>query len=179
MNLNKFFKKNYKKIIVVCLIMLLFSNKMYENFTSTQALDAVKSTEKKVNDIFYKVDKDWVRTHKNIYSEKEIKAKTIRSTQDVIATRNMTATGNVNAKKDVNAANKVNAKNFCIDGVCINKTHLEMLTGKRHHFISNWKKNRFMKQEGNEHSWKLEFKPDWADSKKRLFIHNINGSIPF
>jgi len=134
MNLNKFFKKNYKKIIVVCLIMLLFSNKMYENFTPIQALDGVKATEKKVNDMFYKVDKDWVRTNKNIYSSKEIKAKTIRSTEDVIATRNMTATGNVNAKKDVNASGKVNAggdvkgKRLCIGRTCLSENHLKMIT---------------------------------------------------
>jgi hypothetical protein len=48
---KKFFKKNYKKIIVVCLIILLFSNKMYEDFTTTDALNAVASTEKKVNDM--------------------------------------------------------------------------------------------------------------------------------
>jgi hypothetical protein len=50
-NIKKFLKKNYKKIIVVCLIMLLFSNKMYENFSTTDALNAVASTEKKVNDM--------------------------------------------------------------------------------------------------------------------------------
>ena len=50
-NIKKILKKNYKKIIVVCLIMLLFSNKMYEKFTTTQALDAVKSTEAKVNNM--------------------------------------------------------------------------------------------------------------------------------
>ena len=62
--MNKILKKNYKKIIVVCLIMLLLSNKMYENFTTTQALDAVKSIEKKVNDVYYSIDKNWVRTKK-------------------------------------------------------------------------------------------------------------------
>jgi len=50
-NIRKFLKKNYKKIIVVCLIMLLLSNKMYEKFTTAQALDAVKSTETKVNNM--------------------------------------------------------------------------------------------------------------------------------
>jgi len=50
-NIRKFLKKNYKKIIVISLIMLLLSNKMYENFTTAQALDAVKSTETKVNNM--------------------------------------------------------------------------------------------------------------------------------
>jgi len=49
--IEKIIKKNYKKIIVVCLVMLLLSNKMYEKFTTVQALDAVKSTETKVNNM--------------------------------------------------------------------------------------------------------------------------------
>jgi len=68
-NIKKIFKKNYKKIIVVCLIMLLLSNKMYEKFTTTQALDAVKSTEKKVNDIFSKVDNNQVTMKKVLNME--------------------------------------------------------------------------------------------------------------
>jgi predicted acyltransferase (DUF342 family) len=142
-SIKKFLKKNYKKIIVVCLIMLLFSNKMYENFSTTDALDAVVATEKKVNDIFFSIDNDWARSKKGLYSQKEIKAKTIRSTEDVTAARNMTATGNVNAKKDVNAAfnvnvaGKVNAvgdikgKRFCIGKTCIDEKHLQVLTGDK------------------------------------------------
>ena len=58
--LKKILKKNYKKIIVVCLIMLLFSNKMYENFTTAQALDAVKLTEAKVNNMAVNVGDDFI-----------------------------------------------------------------------------------------------------------------------
>jgi len=59
-NIKKFLKKNYKKIIVVCLIMLLLSNKMYEKFSTTQALDAVKSTEAKVNNMAIKADANYL-----------------------------------------------------------------------------------------------------------------------
>jgi hypothetical protein len=83
-NIEKFLKKNYKKIIVICLIMLLLSNKMYEKFTTAQALDAVKSTESKVNNMFHSVDANWIRSKKGIYSEKEIKSKgAIMSAGDV------------------------------------------------------------------------------------------------
>jgi hypothetical protein len=58
-NIKKFLKKNYKKIIVVCLILLLFSNKMYENFSTTDALNAVASTEIKVNNMATKVGADY------------------------------------------------------------------------------------------------------------------------
>jgi hypothetical protein len=206
-NIKKFLKKNYKKIIVVCLIMLLFSNKMYENFSTTQALDAVKSTETKVNNMATKVGADYVDLKSGIRLSKNWKNGATATNSEISndighykklmvignkssGTRkvgiwdhldvhgNQNVTGNSSANK-FESRGDVNGKRFCIDGVCINKTHLEMLTGKRHHFISNWKKNRFMKQEGNEDSWKLEFKEDWADEKKRLFFHNINGEIPY
>jgi len=79
-NIKKFLKKNYKKIIVVCLIMLLLSNKMYEKFSTTQALAAVKSTEEKVNNIFSKVNKDTVSLNKILaMNNKEIR---LRSDND-------------------------------------------------------------------------------------------------
>ena len=160
-------KKNYKKIIVVCLIMLLLSNKMYENFTTTQALDAVKSTEKKVNGMFYAVDQNWNKANKGIYSQKSIEAegKVVSRKGDVIAGRNVTAIVNVNAKKDVNA------NRLCLGGTCITKAHLDILTGKRHFFMANKDKNRFLKQEGNTNSYKAEWKESWADPMKRLFIY--------
>jgi hypothetical protein len=68
--MNKFLKKNIKKIIVICLIMLLLSNKMYENFTTVQALDAVKATEKKVNEMVSKVDGSHVRFPKKVVLDK-------------------------------------------------------------------------------------------------------------
>jgi len=55
-NIEKFLKKNYKKIIIVCLILFLLSNKMYENFTPTEALDMVKGIQVTVNSIFSKID---------------------------------------------------------------------------------------------------------------------------
>jgi hypothetical protein len=127
--LKKFLKKNYKKIIVACLIFCLVSNKAYEKFTVSEALDGMKLTEKKVNDMYYSVDKDWNKSKKSIYSQKEIKAEgNVSANVDVIAKRNVSASGNVNAKKDVNASGNVNAKKFCIGKTCIDESHLQMLT---------------------------------------------------
>jgi hypothetical protein len=131
-SIKKFLKKNYKKIIIICLIILLFSNKMYENFSTTDALNAVASTEKKVNDIFYSIDKDWARSKKGLYSTYEVRGKTVRSMEDVISKRNITATGNVNAKKDVNADGNVKGKKLCIGGTCINEDILKKLNKKPH-----------------------------------------------
>jgi len=135
-NLQKFLKKNYKKIIIVCLIMLLLSNKMYENFTTTQALDAVKLTEKKVNGMFYEVDGNWNKSSKGIYGKKTIEAEgniisrkgnisatvgNVGAKVDITAGRNMTATGNVTAKGNVYG------KNLCIGKTCLNENHLKMI----------------------------------------------------
>ena len=173
----KFFKKNIKKIIIICLIFLILSKKVSENFTTTQALDAVKSTEKKVNDIFYSVDKNWNKTKKGIYSEKNIEAKV-----DVLAGRNVNITESVNAKRDVNAGRNVNAtgnvngKKLCLDGVCIKKEHLQILLGTRHFFMANDEKDRFLwNGVMNDDYSKAEFKPGWADKRKRLFIYTSPG----
>ena len=129
--LKKILKKNYKKIIVVCLIMLLFSNKMYENFTTAQALDAVKSTETKVNNIFSKVDEDNVSLSKvlsmndkairlrgsgdgnhTIFFNKDIEGPEIKGYNGIsLATSNGGAKRVVEIKKDQvthNAKNKFN-----------------------------------------------------------------------
>ena len=157
-NLQKLFKKNYKKIIVICLIMLLLSNKMHENFTTTQALDGVKSTEKKVNDMFYSVDANWNKSSKGIYGKKSIEAEgnIVSRKADVIAGRNMTATANVNAKKDVNATGKVTGKNLCIGNTCLNEDHLKMITD----------------------GFKLQITDNGSSSTKgkNLYIHNHGGT---
>ena len=103
-SIKKYLIKNYKKIIVVYLVMLLLSNKMYEKFTTVQALDSVKSTEKKVNDMFYKVDKDWISTNKNIYSSKEIKSN--------VAVK----VGNITLAKK---GNKIWAPNMQVDNITV------------------------------------------------------------
>jgi len=133
-NIEKFLKKNYKKIIVVCLIILLFSNKMYENFSTTDALNAVVSTEKKVNDIFYNVDNDWARSKKGLYSQKEIKSNNITATVNVNAQGDVNANGNVNANK-VNASGDVKGKRLCIGSTCIDENHLKVLTGGKYFSI--------------------------------------------
>jgi len=150
--LKNFFKKNYKKIIVACLIFCLVSNKAYEKFTVSEALDGMKSTEKKVNDMFYQVDKDWIKTKKKIWSpvisvgENAHVAKNVEAKGDVNA-KNVNASGNVKAK-DVNASGNVNAKKFCIGKTCIDENHLKMLTGGIDVYIYSMKNKKYL-QNGN------------------------------
>ena len=155
-NIEKFLKKNYKKIIIVCLIILLLSNKMYEKFTTVQALDGVKAIEKKVNNMFYEVDANWIKSSKGIYGKKTIEADgnvvsrkgNVSAKVDVIADRNMTATGNVTAKKDIKASNKVTAgKNLCIGGTCINEDQLKILTGGKYFSIQSGRSNKRLKDD--------------------------------
>jgi hypothetical protein len=125
-----FLKKNFKKIIIICLIFLILSKKVSENFTTTQALDAVKSTEKKVNDVYYSIDANWVKSKKSIYSQNGLKAEgqIISGKGDIIA-----ASGNVNAAGNVNAEGNINTKKeFCIGGTCINENVLKKLNTGEH-----------------------------------------------
>jgi hypothetical protein len=187
-NIEKFLKKNYKKIIIVCLIMLLLSNKMYENFSNTDALNAVVSTEKKVNDIFYNVDNDWARSKKGLYSQKEIKSKTIRSTEDVVAGRNMTAevnvnarAGDVNAKKNVNANGNVNAdgnvkgKKLCIGKTCIDEKHLQVLTGAKWFSIAGGRDGHTSNNRLTHSSSQAKFSTGGDNHMSAMKIHAIRS----
>jgi hypothetical protein len=137
--------------------MLLLSNKMYENFTPTQALDAVKSTEAKVNDMYYSVDKNWNKTKKGIYSEKEIKSVgNIMSAGDVKSGNgkvNIGKNGTVYADRlnlkhniekvgSINSSGDVKGKRLCIGGTCIDENHLKVLTGGKYFSIVSGRTGR-------------------------------------
>ena len=151
-------------MIILLLIFLLLSNKVSENFTNSQALDAVKSTEKKVNDMFYEVDANWNKSDKGILSKKSIEAEShivsrkgnVTAKVDVTAGLNVTAKvdviagGNVTAKVDViadrnmTATGNVKGKKLCIGNTCLDENHLKMLTDGFHfknldgHYSDNW-----------------------------------------
>lgn len=144
-DIERFFKKNYKIMIIAALILnlsmriiedivyfLLMSNRS-EKFTVSEALDGMKSTEKKVNDMFYEVDASWNKSSKGIYGKKSIEAEgnIVSRKGDVIAGRNVTASGNVNAKKDINASSKI-----CIGKTCIREGDLKKM--KSSIVIAGW-----------------------------------------
>jgi hypothetical protein len=155
-NMEKFLKKNYKKIIVVCLIMLLFSNKMYENFTPTEALDAVKATEKKVNDMASKVgpnnvdfksgirlSKNWMNgandTNSEISNDIGHYKKLMVIGNKSSGTRKVgvwdhldvhgteRVSGNFRAGR-VDSDGDIKGKRLCIGGTCLSENHLKILT---------------------------------------------------
>jgi hypothetical protein len=171
----KYLKNNIKKIIIISLIFLILSKKVSENFTTTQALDAVKATEKKVNDVYYSIEKEWIRSNKGIFSKRELK------TDGNIFGRNLNATQGIKAATDVvgkniKATDGIHGKKLCIDGVCIKKEHLQILNGTRHFFMANDAKDRFLWNGRVNGSYsKAEFKPHWADKDKRLFIYTSPG----
>jgi len=188
-NIKNFLKKNYKKIIVVCLIMLLLSNKMYEKFSTTQALDAVKSTEKKVNEMVSKVDRSHVRFPKKVVLDKGLAMGALKMAPgnwldygiEVPAGKKVGIHAPGNGTMELHVDNKLHtgeihaASKICIGGACITKAHIDLLKGDRHFFLANSHKNRFLKQEGDIHAWKAEFKPGWADERKRLYIFSHKG----
>jgi hypothetical protein len=65
MNYLSQMKKNYKKIIIVCLIMILLSKKMYENF-DLDSLNVVKAMETKFNNVFTNISGDSVTIDKKL-----------------------------------------------------------------------------------------------------------------
>jgi len=150
-NIENYLKKNYKFIIIICLFLfLIMDNK--ENFTTAQALDGVKETEKKVNDIFYSIDKDWVRSKKGIYSQKEIKSVgNIMSAGDVKSGNGKVNIGkngtvyadrlnlkhNIEKVENINSSGDVKGKRFCIGETCVDENHLKILSGKRHLWIQS------------------------------------------
>ena len=148
----KIIKKNYKKIIIVCLIMLILSYKISENFTTTQALDAVKSTQKKVNDMFGTIDSKKATMSKQLHMDnilslnsKPIRLKNESDNNHVIFYNKdidgpeikgwngiSLATGNGGAKRVVEIKKdymKVNGK-ICINGTCIDENVLKRLNVK-------------------------------------------------
>jgi hypothetical protein len=150
----KFLKKNYKKIIIICLIFLILSKKVSENFTTTQALDAVKSTEKKVNDVYYSIDKDWVRTKKGIYSTKEIKSDgnirgpkiNIGNNGTIYADR-LNLNHNIEKVGSINSSGDVKGKRLCIGGTCIDENHLKVLTGGKYFSIVSGRSGKRLKDD--------------------------------
>jgi hypothetical protein len=69
-SIENYLKKNYKFVIIICLFLFLVLGNNKEDFTTTQALDAVKSTEKKVNEMVSKVDGSHVRFPKKVVLDK-------------------------------------------------------------------------------------------------------------
>ena len=174
--LKNFLKKNYKKIIVACLIFCLVSNKAYEKFTVSEALDGMKATEKKVNDAFSKVDKDNVSFDKNVSMNKQLhmgnnvalNKNQIRLTSasdgnhvifynkdvdgpEIKGYKGISlATAEGGAKRVVEIKKdsmKVNGK-ICIGKTCIDENHLKMLTGGIDVYILSQKNKKYL-QNGN------------------------------
>ena len=148
-SIRKIIKKNYKKIIIVCLIMLILSYKISENFSTTQALDAVKSTEKKVNGMFGKIDSKKATMTKQLHMDnilslnsKPIRLKNESDNNHVIFYNKdidgpeikgwngiSLATGTGGAKRVVEIKKdfmRVNGK-ICINGTCIDENILKRL----------------------------------------------------
>jgi hypothetical protein len=189
MFIKKFLKKNYKIIIVISLIILLLSNKVHENFSTTQALDAVKATEKKVNDIALNVGAN----HIDLKSKIKLSGKWMNSagpknseiSNDTTTFKTLMIVGNssaagvrkvgiwdhldVNGNQNVTGNLAVNGdvkgKKFCIGGTCIDENHLKVLTGDKHIYIGNKDKNAFLTQEGS--SWSGNFKGTERPEKER------------
>lgn len=164
--MEKFLKTNLKKIIVICLVVLLISNKVHENFTTVQALDAVKTTEAKVNDIFSHVNNNEVKINKVLKLNKNMRITNpdarlyFNDDNDNRLFYNADNEGpELKGKKLIKLAapdgvwstGPLKARELCIGDTCINENHLKLLTnglrlkiinGSYQHFIHNHSGNR-------------------------------------
>jgi len=151
-NIENYLKKNYKFVIIICLFLfLIMSDK--ENFSTSDALNAVKSTEKKVNEIFSHVDANKATMKKHLHlnnhlslQEKQIRIKNAGDANHVIFYNKgidgpemkgwngiSLATGVGGAKRVVEIKKdymKVNAK-LCVGGTCINEDDLKKMKSSR------------------------------------------------
>ena len=197
MNFKKLIVKNIKLIIIICLIMLLLSNKVSENFTTTQALDAVKSTETKVNSIISEVDTDSVTFGKNLgLEEKKIffkkagdnnhslgyqpkdqvidirgyKGVDIWSTEPNDKRNIEIRRGKVKINDILHVNGEVQLKKrLCIDGVCIDKDHLKVLTGEKYFSIQSGRAKKNL----NGSTSNAKFENDKNDSMSAQRIISI------
>ena len=151
----KLFKNNYKIIIIIILSILLITSKNIENFSTTEALDAVKTTEKKVNDMATIVAADYIDLKSGIRLSKNWKegatATTSEISNDIKAKNGLMLVGNkssgirkvgvwdhleVHGTQNVTnnfSANKVESrgdvkgKRICIGGTCLTETDLKKM----------------------------------------------------
>jgi hypothetical protein len=141
--MKKFLKKNYKKIIIVCLIMILLSKKMYENFD----LDVVKAIETKFNNVFTKLEDDEVTIDKNL------RVKQLVSERLCIG---RTCIGEDQLK--VLTEKLVSGESLCIGETCIGEDQLKVLTGKKYFSLQSGRTNKRLKD--NEKNGSFDEKND-------------------
>jgi len=179
-NIENYLKKNYKFIIIICLFLFLIMDDK-ENFSTTDALNAVKSTEQKVNGIVSKVDGTHVKFSKQVHLDKGLKSgsmifgpKSASGWKDYgisvpggkhfgihapgSGTTVLHVDNQINTHK-IEATGDVKAKRFCIGGTCIDENRLKVLAGTRHFFIRAINKKGILsdhgtaKFQGNKKAW--------------------------
>ena len=176
--LYNFLIKNIKLIIVISLIILLLSNKVSENFTNAQALDAVKATEKKVNDMVVNAGPGRMDLKSGISLTNKFSASSSATkaeiSNDTSGFKNLMILGNTSAggvrkiglyddvtvsgklvvkndsvfNKSITVGENVLAKRFCINGTCIDEDHLKVLTGAKSMNILDADRGRYLVRYG-------------------------------
>ena len=155
--MEKFLKTNLKKIIVICLVVLLISNKVHENFTTVQALDAVKTTEAKVNDIFSHVSNSQVKIDKVLKLNQHMRITNpdarlfFNDDNDNKLFYNADNEGpELKGKKLIKlvapdgvwSTGPLKAESLCIGNTCIDENHLKLLKGQKYFSIQSKKTDK-------------------------------------
>ena len=135
----------FQELLTIGLLFLLvfiFSLNKKENFTDVErksALDNLKIQNDLFNSVFNKITKDDVIIPKKLIVNNNIETtgKDIKNGKITLGANGTIYTDKINIKDSIEKVGKINAKELCIDGICINKSHLEALTGRRDIFIKS------------------------------------------
>ena len=164
---------NKKIILVITLIFIIISFLFVkkENFTFRIPKHGVIPDS-------YSITKDNIVNFKNYIRTNIFKTKNITIKKDIIEGNNR----NFNFKADKGILNlKINGSltglnKICIDGVCLEKPHIDMLIGKRSLFLKSEKNNKYLGNFDPEHSHGQNSNIKRAvDHTHTIFNHKINN----
>jgi hypothetical protein len=125
--MKKFLKNNYKKIIIVCLIMILLSKKIYENFDLGDTLNAVKAMETKFNNVFTKLE------DQEVTIDKKLKVKELDTKGDINSAGNIDSVGKIETPANIVSGKNMHTnriyikEKLCIGGTCMYEDHLKKI----------------------------------------------------
>jgi hypothetical protein len=137
-NIEKILKENFKLILIICLSLILLINET-ENFTTTQALDAVIATEKKVNEMVSKVDGSHVRFPKKVVLDKGLAMGSLKMAPgnwldygiEVPAGKKVGIHAPGNGTMELHVDNTIKTAKICLGGTCIDENDLQMMKSGR------------------------------------------------
>ena len=136
--IEKILKKNIKLILIICLCLFLLIDET-ENFTTTQALDAVQATEKKVNSLITSYDGTHVKFGKKVILDKGLVMGSLKMAPgnwldygiEVPAGKKVGFHAPGNDTMELHVDNTIKTANICLGKTCIDEGDLKKMKSSR------------------------------------------------